>query len=497
MGFIQKDAFRTMIINYLGLLLGYLNKGILFVLILSTEQIGLINLILSVGLLFAQLSNLGAINAIAKFLPFFRENDEQKQHFLYLNLLFIFGGILIFSAIVVLLQGQIINFYTEKSALFVDYYFWIIPIGIANVFFLVFEAYLRSLFKNILSTFLYEFALRLCITILLLLLAYDVINFNVFFVLHSLIYFIPSVVLLFYLFYLNEIKFNRSTLKISKKFKKIIFTFSLFSYSNTIGVLVVMTMDAMMIAHYLGLKETGVYTTIIYLTSALSIPFKSLTRVAMPLIPQYWKEKKLVEMKELYTKISSISLIFAFYMFLLVWLNRNELFSYLPNEFLIGIWVFCFLMIGKIIDMYFGLNGWIFVTSKKYKYDIVFTLILLLLVFILNIYLIPTYGIIGAAISTSFALIIYNLGRLLFVYFAYKMHPFNLKQVWIILIFTTTFLILEFINIYKLNQLSQILINSIFCTILFFGPIFLLKLEPELNNYLKNGTNFIKKKIKK
>jgi O-antigen/teichoic acid export membrane protein len=79
MGFIQKDALRTMIITYFGLLLGYLNKVVLFLLILNTEEIGLINLILSVGLLFAQLSNLGVINAIAKLLPFFRDNSEQKQ----------------------------------------------------------------------------------------------------------------------------------------------------------------------------------------------------------------------------------------------------------------------------------------------------------------------------------------------------------------------------------------------------------------------------------
>ena len=66
---LHKEAVRTMIITYLGLVLGYLNKGVLFILILSTEQIGLINLILGVGLLFAQFSNLGVINTIAKFLP--------------------------------------------------------------------------------------------------------------------------------------------------------------------------------------------------------------------------------------------------------------------------------------------------------------------------------------------------------------------------------------------------------------------------------------------
>jgi O-antigen/teichoic acid export membrane protein len=497
MGFIQKDALRTMVITYFGLLLGYLNKGILFVLILSSEEIGLLNLILSVGLLFAQLSNLGVINAIAKFIPFFKDNSEQKQGFLMLNILFVFAGILIFSATVVLLQNQIVKFYSEKSALFVSYYYWIIPIGIANVFFLVFEAYLRALFKNILSVFLYEFLLRICITILLVLLAFDFLNFNQFFIFHALVYFIPSSVLLIYLYVNNELKFQKSTFSISKKFKKIIFSFSLFSYSNSIGVLIVMTMDALMIAHYLGLKETGVYTTIIYLTSALQIPFKSLIRVSSPLIPQYWKEKNLENMRLLYQKVSSISLIIALYMFLLIWTSRNELFSFFPEEFFIGIWVFFFLMIGRILDMYFGLNGWIFITSKKYKYDIIFTIILLVLVFVLNYLLIPIYGVVGAAISTGFALVMYNLGRLLFVYFAYKIHPFNWNQMKVILIFGFIFSLTEIVPVIFQNRLLEISINTLFVTISFLGLIYSLNLEPEINNYIKTGKSFLLSKIKK
>lgn len=486
-----------MLINYLGLLLGYLNKGILFVLILSTEEIGLLNLILSVGLLFAQFSNLGAINAIAKFLPFFRENNDQKQSFLMLNLLFVFGGILFFSSAAVLLQGQITYFYSEKSQLFVDYYYWIIPVGIANVFFLVFESYLKAIFKNLLSVFLYEFLLRISVTFLLVLLAYDFIDFGLFFILHCLVYFIPSLVLLLYLFKLDEIRFSKSTFRISGKFRRIIFSFSLFSYSNTLGALIVMTMDALMIAYFLGLGETGVYTTVIYLTSALQIPYKSLFRVASPLVPQYWKDRNMVRMRTLYEKVSSISLIIALYMFLLVWINRNELFSYLPDEYLPGIPVFFFLMIGRIFDMYSGLNGTILMTSKKYKYDIFFTVLLLGLVYGLNCWLIPVYGMTGAAISTAFALIMYNVGRMLFVLFLYKIHPFSLNQLWVFLCFGLVWLLLELMPALSSNTLVEILLNLVLITVLFPGAIYFLHLEPEINAYIKNGSSFVLKKFKK
>ncbi|MCE3294352.1 MAG: hypothetical protein K0R65_66 [Crocinitomicaceae bacterium] len=486
-----------MIINYLGLLLGYLNKGILFVMILSTDKIGLLNLVLSVGLLFAQFSNLGAINAIAKFLPFFRESRDQKQSFLIFNLFFVVGGILLFSAIAVLLQGPIIHFYSEKSKLFVDYYYWIIPIGIANVFFLVFESYLKAIFKNVLAVFLYEFVLRISVTVLLLLLAFEQIDFNFFFILHCMVYFIPSVILLIYLFRLDEIRFNKSTFRLSKKFRRIIFSFSLFSYSNTLGSLIVLTMDALMIAYFRGLSETGVYTTVLYLTSALQIPYKSLFRVASPLVPQYWKERNMDKMQDLYRKMSSISGIIALYMFLLVWISRNELFSYLPPEYMPGIWVFLFLMIGRVFDMYSGLNGMIFVTSKKYKYDIFFTLFLLVGVFSVNCWLIPVYGMVGAAISTGMALVVYNAGRMLFVLFAYKIHPFQWTHLWFFISFVLVLGLLELLPTITPYPIAEVLLNSVFVTVLFLGSIYFLHLEPEINAYVKNGSDFLRKKLKK
>ena len=484
MGFIQKDALKTMVITYFGLLLGYLNKGVLFILILKTEEIGLVNLILSVGILFSQLSNLGAINAISRFLPYFRDVKDQRQSFLLLNLLFVFIGTLIFTLIVYLLHNQISIFYSAKSKEFVEYYYWIIPIGIANVFFIVFETYLRALYKNILSVFLNEFLLRFLVSILLGLLAFKLIDFEQFIIYHCLIYFLPTVILFIYLYKIGEVKVKKSTLKISKKFKQIIYSFSLFSYTNTLGSLIVLTMDSLMIAYFLGLNETGVYTTIIYLTSALQIPYKSLFKISSPLIPQYWKEKNLVKMGELYKKFSSIALIVSLFMFLIVWINIDELFSFLPSDYHSGIYIFLFLMLGRTFDMYSGLNSAILITSKKFKYDNLFTLILLFLVFGLNYWLIPIYGSVGAAISTGIALIVYNLLRLVFVWKTYRLHPLEKEQLYVFLLFCSLIYISSLIPSFGLNKYLYIILNSIVFTSIYFSIILKFRWNIELNLYL-------------
>ncbi len=151
MGIVQKDAFRTMIISYLGIVLGYLNKGLLFLLILSTEQIGLVNLMFSVGILFAQFANLGTVYTTWKFLPFFK-NEVKKHHgFLPLMLLIVLLGIALCTIAALFFRTNIEGMYSDRSPLFISYYLWILPIGISYVLFMILEVYLRSFYKNIIS----------------------------------------------------------------------------------------------------------------------------------------------------------------------------------------------------------------------------------------------------------------------------------------------------------------------------------------------------------
>ena len=201
-------------------------------------------------------------------------------------------------------------------------------------------------------------------------------------------------------------------------------------------------------------------------------------------------------MEDIYKKVSSVSLVIGLGTFLLIWLNIEYLFSFLKSEFRDGIWVFFFLMMGRLLDMFFGLNGSIFATSKKYKYDLIFTIALVLSVFALNLYLIPIYGIIGAAISTGCALVFYNIGRLLFVYFVFKLNPFTMRQVPIIMMAIVVFFLGDRFSELFENGIIQLLFQSALVFGLFFVPIFIFNLEPESKAYIKNGLNYLKRKFK-
>ena len=162
-----------------------------------------------------------------------------------------------------------------------------------------------------------------------------------------------------------------------------------------------------------------------------------------------------------------------------------------------GIWVFLFLMIGRLIDMYFGLNGAIFITSKKYKYDLIFTFLLIVTVFCLNLWLIPIYGIVGAAISTSVGLIVYNVCRVIFVYVAYKLQPFHLNQFKVIGFGAITLIIGIYTKGLFDNTWVQVMYETFIFILFYILPIYRYNLEPDMIAYIKNGGAFLQKKLRR
>lgn len=489
MGFVQKDAVKTTLISSIGLVIGYLNKGLLFILILTTEQIGVINLCYSLGVLFAQFSNFGTIYTILKFFPFFKNKEKKHHGFLSFILLIAFFGILTISFLFLFFKDELNSIYITKSALFIRYFIWIIPIGVGYVLHLILDVYLRVLFKNIVSVFALDIVLRIAITTILIFLWLKLITFETFVAIHGIIYLLPPLISFIFLIKIKELYLGIKNIKISSKFRKIIFNYASFNYFNSLGTVLVNSLDVIMIAQYIGLRATGVYSTMVFLTSALQVPYRSLIRISSPLIPKYWKSREIVKMKDLYSKVSSVSLVIGLGLFILVWVNIDFIFSFLKDEFKGGIWVFFFLMLGRLVDMFFGLNLSIFSTSKKYKYDLIFTLILIFSVYYLNSFLIPLWGISGAAISTAIAFFIYNVGRMLFVYYIYKIHPFNKNQFIIIGLGIITLISCSLFNNVFGNSWIQMIFNSSFCMLLFFGIIYLFSLEKETVNYAKKIRN--------
>jgi O-antigen/teichoic acid export membrane protein len=493
MGIVQTDAVKSSFLSLIGLVLGYLNKGILFIMLFSTAQVGVVNLLLNVGLLFAQFANLGTTYSTWRFFPFFRNDKKNNYGFLLANSLLVLLGILVFGSLLYGLKDIVIQTYQEKSALFTSYFDLILPLGIALVYFQLFENYLRGMKQNVLPVFLQEIVLRFCTTLVLIGFWLKWLEFNEFIWVYIFIHFIPTLYLLLYLLWHKELTLRFSHIQIPRKFQGIMFSYTGFSYVNSLATLLVISMDAFMIAKFKGLSQTGIYTTMLFLISAIIFPYRAILRVATPLVSLQWKERNKAGMQELYQKSSSVGLLLSLLGFLGVWIVIDELFTLIP-AYAAGKWVFFFLMMGRIVDMYFGLNAVIFSTSKKYRVDLFFTVLLIVGVYLANLWLIPIYGMVGAAISTSAAYLFYNVLRGWYIFRAYQLSPFTPRQLLLFLNALFAFFFFAFLDtsIFDLGHVqlfASFIVKEVLLCLIFVLPIYYWNLEPESVNYFNQIKN--------
>ena len=104
------------------------------------------------------------------------------------------------------------------------------------------------------------------------------------------------------------------------------------------------------------------------------------------------------------------------------------------------------------------------------------------------IFLIPIYGINGAAYAALLSSIIFNLIKIIFIYYKYRFLPFSIKSVYVIIITIITFLIIYFLPSNK-NYILDILFKSFFIMIFFVPIIYLFKVSIDLNKLIDKFFN--------
>jgi len=236
----------------------------------------------------------------------------------------------------------------------------------------------------------------------------------------------------------------------------------------------------------------AIYTTAFYMATVIEIPKRALSQIAMPLISRAFERNDLKEVSSLYSKTSINQFIIGSLLLIGVWINLDNLFTLMPKGALYGAgkWVVIIVGAGKLVDMLFGPSSEIIVLSKYYKFNIVLILILATLIIVSNNYLIPRYGIEGAAWGAAFALITFNVTKYIFIYLKFKIQPFTSATAKVLAIALTTL----FINLvlFKVeNTILDIIFRSGLITLIFGGLILVTRASPDANGLFRKVISLI------
>ncbi len=494
MGIIRKQALWNSIFAYAGVGLGYINLILLFPAFFTPEQFGLIQLLISISEIFALISAFGLSNSITRFFPFYKTEDKKHGGFLIYVFLIAFSGYAVVAILYLLFKPLIISAYIENSSSFTDYYYIIIPFSLFTLLFTLFEIIARVIFRTIFPTFIREVLLRILTTFGIVLFITGLLDFHGFIIFYILIFLICVIAMLVQILISNEFsfKFYFSEIKLGKLKELLIYG----SYSLITGAAMQtgVRIHALMIGSMVGLSMVGVYNLYYYLGSIIYIPTRAMSKIAVPIIATAFKNNTLDQINDLYKRTSIIQLIFGLLIYLAIIINRYNFFYFLKNPVYTQNFVFFIIIgIGILVDIIAGLNGEIIVNSPKYKYNTIFTIVLILSGIVANLLLIPVYGAIGAAYAFVLSYLIFNIFRWVFLAVKYKMQPINYKQLLIIFIATFSYLVSDNIP-FILNVYADIFVRSLILIIIFLILTIILKISEDINErfrvYRKKLFNF-------
>jgi len=222
--------------------------------------------------------------------------------------------------------------------------------------------------------------------------------------------------------------------------------------------------DTLMIGYFLISTEVGYYAVAISLSRFFWLVPRAMATVAYPAISEYWAKSDLHAINKLVdksTKYSACILIFAG-MSVIFFAKDIIAFLFTP-EFLPAVLPLTILIIGTVTSGILRSVGGIFASVGKVNLVLKISAIGAVGDIMLNIVLIPTYGIIGAATATTAA---YVIDVIITIYFLRRALAIKLDTFWftkmamLIGISVVLFYVLGFLNHY-LSSIIALLLYAI------------------------------------
>jgi len=491
LGIIQKQSIAGTIYSYVGVALGFITVAILFPRILSTEEVGLLRVIVSYAILFAQFAGLGFSAVSIKMFPHFRDPDKKHHGFLGLSLLVPLVGLLIALITYLALKPFIIDQSQDKSALFNEYFYYVIPLIVFTLLFVVFDTYFRILYNAVKGIFYKEVIQRVIILAVILLYFFQLINFQWLVVLYVLAMIIPTILMFISLIRTKQLHLKPDFKFISRDLRNEMISVGFFGMLSSFSGVLVMNIDVLMINEMIGLSAAGIYTITFFFGTLILVPLRTMGKISSVVIADAWKANDLQTISNIYRK-SSISLsVIGLLLFIGIWGNIDNVFYMIKPDYLPGKMVIFFIGIANLFDIALGVSPHIIVNSKYYKYLSYFLFGFAILIVVTNLLLIPVYGIVGAAIASMFSKFVFNLVKYLFLYYKFRLQPFTFKFVLLVLIALGSYWISTFLPAFS-NYIVDIILRSSLIFILFMVPVYYLSISDDINERIDNIFSMIK-----
>ncbi|MEA3446171.1 MAG: oligosaccharide flippase family protein, partial [Bacteroidota bacterium] len=343
MGEIKKQSIKGTIFIYSGAMLGFIISGFLFPRFLSTEQIGLIGVLVSYSAIFTQIASLGFVSATTRMFPYFRDSSKKHNGFVFLGNSVTFIGFVLVSIGFWFLEPYIITDGETTSNLLIQYSFLIYPLALFTVVFNFHDHYNKVLFNASRGLFLKEFVLRVVIIIMILLFIFKIIDFNQFVFYYVASYALPVLIIVLLLLKDKQLSYLPRKGLIDKDLIKPLISVSFFGIITSGASILTININRILVESYLGLADAGIFITCFFFGTMVILPSRAILKISSAYIADSFKKKNLQMIYDIYHKTSINQFAIGCLIFIGIWVNEKNIFEILGFDFLPGKWVIFFI----------------------------------------------------------------------------------------------------------------------------------------------------------
>lgn len=465
-------------VTYVGFAIGALNTLFLYTNFMQPYHYGLVQLILSVSGVLMPILAFGVPNSLVKFYSSFKTEREQDRFLgmmLFLPLLFIIPiGFISFFA-----NEAIGGLLSRENPIVRDYVWQIFLIGISMAYFEVFYAWARIRMKSVFGNFMKEIFCRVGQSILLILLWLKVLDVPQF--INALVGFYILRVAIMKL-YAYRLRFPKLTTLLPPNWREILQYSALIILGGSTAI-VLMEVDKVMLNNYLPIENVAFYAVAGFMATVIAVPSKAMHQITYPMTAEYINKNDLKSLGGLYQKSSLTLFIVSALLLVLIMLNLHDLYRLLPSDYSEGYIIVFWIGLVKVYDSLLGNNNSILFNSKYYTSVLFFGVLLALLAVGFNLWLIPEFGLQGAAIASFSAFFIYNSLKLYYVKSKFGLQPFTKETLKVILLVLGLAIVFSLIP-FSFHPIVNIGVKSILITMVYFMVLYKFRISEDIHAIL-------------
>ena len=480
MGVVLKQSLNNTIVTYIGFGVGAINVLFLYTNFMSDEYYGLVNVVLSASTVLMPILAFGVPNTLVKFYSSFKI-EKSTDGFLTL-MLFLPLLLIIPVAVLTWAAHETIGSFLSQENPIVQNYIWpIFWIGMAMAYFEVFYAWARVRMKSVFGNFMKEVFSRVGITLLLFLLYSKFIQIEAFIPIAVAIYLLRTLIMCAYAF---RTRMPRIIFDFPDNVRNILVYSTLIILGGSAAV-VLLEIDKVMINQFIKIENVAYYSVAGFIAMVIAVPSRSMHQITYPITAELLNKKDQPALKELYQRTSLTLFIVAGLLFILILLNLNDLYELLPEAYRNGFFIFVWLGLAKVYDALLGNNNSILYNSDYYRAILLMGVLLAVLTILFNLWLIPKYGLDGAAIASFSSFFIYNSIKLCYVRLKFGIHPFTRDTSKVILLLMMIGLPLYFLD-FPFHPLVNITLKGILICTLYGVILYRFKISEDVYGVFAN-----------